>query len=185
MTKDSSLIRQEAVIASKIITIRDEKAILDIHLAELYEVETRALKQAVRRNIDRFPSDFMYELTDDEINAVVSQNVIPSKRYFGGSSPFAFTENGVAMLSSVLNSKKAIEVNIAIMRTFTMLRKMLLLNKDIMLEINSIKLAIENQGNNIELIFEYLKQFEAVKQQELEQKNRNPIGFKTPGKNKD
>ena len=85
----------------------------------------------------------MYELTDDEINAVVSQNVIPSKRYFGGSSPFAFTENGVAMLSSVLNSKKAIEVNIAIMRTFTMLRKMVLLNKDIMLEINSIKQAIE------------------------------------------
>jgi len=105
----------------------------------------------------------MYELTDDEISAVVSQNVIPSKRYFGGSSPFAFTENGVAMLSSVLNSKKAIEVNIAIMRTFTMLRKMLLLHKDVMLEINSIKQAIENQGNNIELIFEYLKQFEAVK----------------------
>jgi len=70
----------------------------------------------------------MFELTDDEIIAVVLQNVIPSKRYFGGSSPFAFTENGVAMLSSVLNSKKAIEVNIAIMRTFTMLRKMLLLN---------------------------------------------------------
>jgi hypothetical protein len=89
------------------------------HLAELFDVETRALKQAVRRNIDRFPSVLMYEHTDNEINAVVSQNVIPSKWHFGGSSPFAFPENGVAMLSSVLNSKKAIEVNIAIMRTFT------------------------------------------------------------------
>lgn len=89
------------------------------------------------------------------------------------------------MLSSVLNSKRAIEVNIAIMRTFTMLRKMLMLNKDVMLEINIIKQAIEEQGNNIELIFEYLKQFEAVKQQELEQKNRKSIGFKTPGKSKD
>jgi hypothetical protein len=179
MTKDSSLTSQEAVIAGKIITLRDEKVILDIHLAELYEVETRVLKQAVRRNINRFPSDFMYELTDDEINTVVSQNVIPSRRYFGGSSPFAFTENGVEILSSVLKSKKAIEVNIAIMRTFTMLRKMLLLHKDVMSEINSIKLAIENQGNNIELIFEYLKQFESAKQQELEQKNRTKIGFKT------
>jgi len=182
MIKD---IRHEAVIASKIITIRDEKVILDVHLAELYEVETRVLKQAVRRNIDRFPSDFMYKLTDDEINAVVSQNVIPSKRYFGGSSPFAFTENGVAMLSSVLNSKKAIDINIAIMRTFTMLRKMLLLNKDVMVEINNIKRVIEDQGNNIELIFEYLKQFEEVKQQELDQKNRKRIGFKASGSRED
>lgn len=180
MTMAGSLIRQEAVIAGKIITLRDERVILDIHLADLYDVETRALKQAVRRNIDRFPSDFMYELTDDEINAVVSQNVIPSKRHFGGSAPFAFTENGVAMLSGVLNSKKAIEVNIAIIRTFTMLRKMLLLNKDVMLEINNIKQAIENQGNNIELIFEYLKQFEEGKQQDLEFRNRPKIGFKPP-----
>jgi len=82
--------------------------ILDFHLAELYEVRTGALKQAVRRNEDRFPSDFMFELTDDEIEAVVSQNVIPSKKYFGGATPFAFTENGVAMLSSVLNSRKGI-----------------------------------------------------------------------------
>jgi hypothetical protein len=121
----------------------------------------------------------MYELTEDEINAVVSQNVIPSKRYFGGSSPFAFTENGVAMLSSVLNSKKAVEINIAIMRTFTMLRKMLLLQKDVMFEIDNIKREISSQGNNIQLIFEYLRQLESAKQQELEQKNRNPIGYKT------
>ena len=86
---------------------------LDVHLAELYEVETRVLKQAVRRNKDRFPDDFMNELTDDEIEYVVSQTVIPSKRQLGGAVPFALTENGVAMLSSVLTSKRAIEVNIA------------------------------------------------------------------------
>ena len=185
MTKASSLVKQEAIIASKIITIRDEKVILDIHLAELYGVENRALKQAVRRNIGRFPPDFMYELTEDEINAVVSQNVIPSKRYFGGSSPFAFTENGVAMLSSVLNSKKAVEINIAIMRTFTMLRKMLLLQKDVMFEIDHIKRELSNQGNNIQLIFEYLRQLETAKQQELEQKNRKLVGFKSPGSHED
>lgn len=176
---DNKLVLHEAVIASKIITIREEKVILDVHLAELYEVETRALKQAVRRNRDRFPDDFMYELTDAEIEDVVSQNVIPSKRHLGGAVPFAFTENGVAMLSSVLTSKRAIEVNIAIMRTFTMLRRMLLLQKDIMQEIAQIRKQLSNHDNNIMVIFEYLKQFEEAKQQELEQKERPRIGFKT------
>lgn len=176
---DNKLVLHEAVIASKIITIREEKVILDVHLAELYEVETRTLKQAVRRNRDRFPDDFMYELTEAEIEDVVSQNVIPSKRHLGGAAPFAFTENGVAMLSSVLSGKRAIEINIAIMRTFTMLRKMLLLQKDIIKEITQIKQQLSEQDNNIVLIFEYLKQFEEVKQIETEQKERPLIGFKT------
>lgn len=157
---------------------RDEKVILDVHLAELYDVETRALKQAVRRNRDRFPDDFMYELTDDEIDAMVSQNVIPSKMYLGGAAPFAFTDNGVAMLSGVLKSKKAKEVNIAIMRTFTMLRKMLLVHKDVVKEIDVIKRTISDQDQNIQLIFEYLKQLEQAKQQELDQQNRKRIGYK-------
>jgi len=179
---DNKLVLHEAVIASKIITIRDEKVILDVHLAELYEVETRVLKQAVRRNRDRFPDDFMYELTDDEIEYVVSQNVIPSKRHLGGAVPFAFTENGVAMLSSVLTSKRAIDVNIAIMRTFTILRRMLLLQKDIVQEITQIRKQLSDQDNNISLIFEYLKQFEEAKQQESEQKERPRIGFKSSTK---
>lgn len=176
---DNKLVLREIVIASKIITIREEKVILDVHLAELYEVETRALKQAVRRNKDRFPDDFMYELTDEEMGYVVSQNVIPSKKHLGGAVPFAFTENGVAMLSSVLTSKKAIEVNIAIMRTFTMLRRMLLLQKDFMQEITQIRKQLSEQDNNIMVIFEYLKQFEEAKQLELEQKERVKIGYKT------
>lgn len=96
---------------------------LDFDLAELYEVETRALKQAVRRNMERFPEDFMFTLHMEEVNQMVSQNVIPSKSYFGGAMPFAFTEHGVAMISGVLRSDKATQVNIAIFRAFIALRR--------------------------------------------------------------
>lgn len=102
----------EEKIIKKIVLLRDEKIILDVHLAELYGVETRVLKQAVRRNIDRFPEDFMFELTEEEIETVVSQNVIPHKKFLGGATPFAFTETGVAMLSSVLKSASAIEMKL-------------------------------------------------------------------------
>jgi hypothetical protein len=120
-------------IIRKIVHLREEKVILDVHLADLYGVETRTLKQAVRRNIDRFPADdFMFELTEDEIDIVVSQNVIPHKKYLGGSRPFAFTEAGVAMLSSVLKSRTAIAMNIAIVRTFIELRKVASNYKEIM-----------------------------------------------------
>jgi hypothetical protein len=182
MTQEKLPTLQEAVIASKILALRGENVILDVHLAGLYEVETRTLKQAVRRNKDRFPPDFMFELTDIEVDNMVSQNVIPSKSYLGGASPFAFTENGVAMLSSVLTSKKAIEVNIAIMRTFTLLRKMLLFHKDIIQEIQGLRKQLTEHDNNILLIFEYLRQFEQAKQQQLDQDNRKQIGFKSPDK---
>ena len=120
----------------------------------------------------------MYELTDVEIDTVVSQNVIPAKKYFGGATPFAFTENGIAMLSSILNSRRSIEVNIAIMRTFTLLRKMLLVHKDVLKEIDEIKRTIEGQNHNIQLIFEYLNQLEKADQQELDHQNRKQIGYK-------
>jgi hypothetical protein len=178
MTKEIIPILHEAIIASKIVTIRGENVILDVHLAELYEVETRSLKQAVRRNKDRFPDDFIYELSVKEIEEIVSQNVIPSRRHFGGAVPFAFTENGVAMLSGVLKSKRAVDVNIAIMRTFTILRKMLLLHKDVLQEIDRIKRKLLEQDNKFLLIFEYLKQFEEAKQQKSELENRKRIGFR-------
>ena len=117
------IIIPEERILNKIIQIREEKVILDVHLAELYGVETRTLKQAVKRNLGRFPDDFMFELTENEIDSVVSQNVIPHRKYFGGAFPYAFTEPGVAMLSSVLKSDTAVAVNIAVIRTFVMLRK--------------------------------------------------------------
>lgn len=96
---------------------------LDMDLAKIYEVETRALKQAVRRNIDRFPYDFMFELTEEEMKNLVSQNVIPTLNHLGGAKPFAFTEQGIAMLSNVLKSKKAIQMNFSVMRAFVMMRQ--------------------------------------------------------------
>jgi hypothetical protein len=111
-------------IHGSIHVIRGSKVMLDRDLAELYRVETRALKQAVRRNKKRFPPDFIFILNEKEIQEVVSQTVIPSKSIFGGAAPYAFTEHGVAMLSSVLKSGRAIEVNIQIMRAFTELRQM-------------------------------------------------------------
>ncbi len=110
-------------IKKNILKIRGIKVILDFELAKLYEVETRVLKQAVRRNIDRFPSDFMFQLTEIEMQHLVSQNVIPTLNHFGGAKPFAFTEQGIAMLPSVLKSKKAIHMNISIMRAFVLMRK--------------------------------------------------------------
>jgi hypothetical protein len=175
MTKAAIAIPDERIIR-QIIILREEKVILDVHLAELYAVETRALKQAVRRNMDLFPGDFMFTLTEKEVEIVVSQNVIPSKQYLGGANPFAFTETGVAMLSSVLKSKRAREMNIAIMRAFVALRKMLASNMELRLDIEQIKSKLSNHGKNIELVFQYLD--------ELLEKKENPkprpqIGYKS------
>lgn len=115
------------IIQNKIFEVRGCRVMLDYHLAELYQVETRALKQAVKRNIERFPGDFMFVLTREEANLLlsigVSHFVIPPDYNFGVAMPMAFTEQGVAMLSSVLRSKVAIEVNISIMRAFVLMRQ--------------------------------------------------------------
>lgn len=154
--KETTLILPEEMIINKIVVLREEKVMLDFHLAEIYGVENRSLKQAVRRNIELFPDDFMFVLNENEIETMVSQNVIPSKQSLGGSAPFAFTETGVAMLSSVLKSKRAKQMNIAIMRAFVALRKMLLNNTELRLEIEYIKKKVNNHDKNIELVFKYL-----------------------------
>jgi hypothetical protein len=169
-----SIIPKESIIG-KIIVIREEKVILDFHLAELYGVETRALKQAVKRNLGLFPDDFMFVLTKNEIELLVSQNVIPSKQALGGSLPFAFTETGVAMLSSVLKSPKAREMNITIMRAFVTLRKMVLSNAELKLEIEFIKKKLNNHDKNIELVFQYLDELTEDKRQS---EPRPQIGYK-------
>ncbi|MFH1565367.1 MAG: ORF6N domain-containing protein [bacterium] len=121
--KTTNLIPQEA-IQNKILVLRDKKVMVDRDLAMLYNVKPIAMRQQVKRNIERFPHDFMFQLTNEEADILVSQNVIPSKQSLGGYLPYAFTENGVAMLSSVLNSKRAININIQIMRAFTRMRTM-------------------------------------------------------------
>ena len=176
MTKENKLIIPAEQIINKIFFLRKEKVMLDVHLANIYGVETRVLKQAVRRNMDLFPDDFMFILNDTEIEIMVSQNVIPSKQHLGGSNPFVFTETGVAMLSSILKSKRAKEMNVAIMRAFVTLRKMLFNHTEMRLEIEEIKKKLNNQDKNIELLFTYLD--------ELMEKQENPKPRKQIGFNK-
>ncbi len=136
---DEIVALENSEIQGRIFTIRGLQVMLDRDLAELYQLETRALKQAVRRNIERFPQDFMLELTNNEIEFLVSQSVIPSKQYFGGAKPFAFTEQGVAMLSAVLKSTIAIEINIKVMRAFVQMRKFIANNVTIFERLDNIE----------------------------------------------
>jgi hypothetical protein len=142
------LVPQER-IESKIFRIRGLNVILDRDIAKLYGVKPIALRQQVKRNMDRFPEDFMIQLSRKEAEILVSQNVIPSKRSLGGSLPYAFTEQGVAMLSSVLNSKRAIFVNIQIMRTFAKLRQFLLTHADLKRKIDEMEKKYDRQFKTI------------------------------------
>ena len=166
-------ILREKTIASFIYFIRGEKVMLDTDLAKLYNVETRVLKQAVRRNIKRFPYDFMFELSDKEMDNLVSQNVIPSNKVFGGAKPFAFTEQGIAMLSSILNSDIAVQVNIAILRTFVKIRQLLEGHKDLVDKIDKLEQKYDEQ---FRIIFTALQQM-------LKEENepRPKVGFKLKG----
>ncbi|MFZ3273593.1 MAG: ORF6N domain-containing protein, partial [Lutibacter sp.] len=154
---------------------RGQRMMLDFDLAEMYDVETRALKQAIKRNIDRFPNDFMFELNEKEIENLVSQSVIPSKSKLGGAKPFAFTEQGVAMLSSVLNSKKAIQVNIAVIRAFVVLRQHLTDYKDLKENIATLEKQMNLNFKDINQALHYLLNKDA---QEISQHERKQIGFK-------
>ena len=167
----NNIIIPDERIINKIVVLRGEKVILDVHLAQLYDVETRTLKQAVRRNTERFPEDFMFVLSEKEIESVVSQNVIPSKSHFGGAKPFAFTETGVAMLSSVLKSKKAIEMNVAIVRTFVQLRKLANNYDELIAKMQEMELRNNDQFSEI---YEVLQQLLS----KPEEKPRNKIGYK-------
>ncbi len=162
---------------SKIHEIRGQKVMLDRDLSELYGVETKALKQQVKRNLDSFPEDFMFELTKEEFEILRSQNVTSS---WGGAryTPMVFTEHGVLMLSSVLKSTQARKVNIQIMRLFSKMREMIANHQEIFKQLEEIRSSVKGHGDQLEIIFEYLKQFEESKQQEFDQENRKRIGFK-------
>ena len=163
----------QEVIASKIYLVREQKVMIDSDLADLYDVETRRLNEQVKRNIARFPDDFMFQLTSEEWANLKSQNATSS---WGGRRklPYAFTEHGVLMLSSVLNSDRAIAVNIHIVRVFTKLKELLLTNKEVLLEIEKIRKQVSNQDEKIAIVFDYLQEF--VQQQE---EPLPKIGFKT------
>jgi len=159
-------------IQKKIYEIRGQKVMLDFDLAELYEVENRALKQAVKRNIDRFPDDFMFQLTKSEWHELITNcDNLPETVKFSPATPFAFTEQGVSMLSSVLKSKKAIQVNIAIMRAFVMIRQYALTYK----ELSDRLKEVEGKFPDIYKVINYLMEKDKIT---TEQKERKRIGFK-------
>jgi hypothetical protein len=160
------------IITHKIIEIRGHKVLLDFDLAELYETETRILKQAVRRNTNRFPEDFMFELTEEEWISLRSQ-IVTLKTGRGQHSkylPFAFTEQGVAMLSSVLNNEKAIEINIAVMRSFVSLRKFALTYEELTKRVTEIEQQFPD-------IYKALNHLMDSKQQHQMQQERKKIGY--------
>jgi hypothetical protein len=163
------------LIKKSILEIRGKKVMLDMDLAKIYEVETRALKQAVRRNIDRFPQDFMFQLTEIEMQNLVSQNVIPHMKYFGGTAPFVFTEQGVAMLSSILKSKKAIQMNISIMRAFVMIRQWALTYQELSDKLSDLEKLHNQKFNDIDQVLKCLLQKEQTK---IQQANREQVGYK-------
>jgi hypothetical protein len=170
MDKDG-LIPQERIV-NRIFLIREKKVMLDGDLAELYRVKTRALVQAVKRNADRFPGDFMFRLSSEEALTMRSQFVIASKRNIR-YQPYAFTELGVAMLSSVLNSKRAIQVNIQIMRAFTRLRDLLATHKDLREKVEELERKYTAHDEQFKVVFEAIRQLLNPPEEP-----RNPIGFR-------
>ena len=164
-------------IQSKIYEIRGQKVMLDFDLAKLYETETKILKQAVRRNLNRFPDDFMFEVTADELENLRSQ-IVTSSEGWGGRryKPFAFTEQGVAMLASILNSPKAIEVNIAIVRAFVFMRQYALSHKDLTDKLRKLEARYNRKFKDISTAIHFLLQKD---QADTRQKERKRIGYKT------
>ena len=161
------------LIKNSILVIRGKRVILDYELAKLYGIETKRLKESVRRNLRRFPEDFMFELSQEEWFNLRSQFASSSwggKRY----SPFAFTEQGVAMLSSVLNSDRAIEVNISIMRAFVLMRQWALEYQDLQEKLSELEQRFGQKFTDIEQVLNYLIQKD---QKQVQQSGRNKIGF--------
>jgi len=166
------------MIESYIYLIRGQKVLLDADLATLYQVETKALNQAVRRNVERFPEDFMFQLTRKEDEALRSQIVTSNEGGRGGRRyrPHAFTEQGIAMLSSVLTSKRAIEVNIAIMRTFVRLRRLLATNEELARRLDQLEWRQSEQEGRIQVVFETIQN---LVEAPTEDEPRRRIGFPT------
>lgn len=165
----------DELIMNKILFIRGMKVMIDSDLAELYGVTTKRLNEQVKRNIKRFPEDFMFQLTEEEKQQVVANCDHLKKLKFSPYLPYVFSEHGAVMLASVLNSDLAIQVNLQIVRVFIKMREVLAAHKEILHKLEQIEKKDIEQDQKIMLIFEYLKQLEQVKQTELEQGPRKVI----------
>jgi hypothetical protein len=185
MKEEVKILISEEVIISRIYTIRGMRVMVDRDLAILYQVETKVLNQAVRRNLQRFPDDFMFQLDQLEFENWKSQFVTSKKTLMGiRKKPLVFTEQGIAMLSSVLNNNLAILMNIRIIRVFTKMRKMVETHQEILQRLFALEKNDEDQNQKIMLILDYLKSMEQQELQEQAIKNRNRIGFRI-GENSD
>jgi len=156
--KEKGLIVPDEIVMSKILLVRGKKVMIDRDLAELYGVSTKRLNEQVKRNLKRFPEDFMFQLTEEEKEEVVAFCDHLKGLKYSSFLPYVFTEYGAVMLASVLNSERAIEVNIQIVRIFTQMREILLTHKDILLKLEQVERKVFGHDQDIQLIFEYLKQ---------------------------
>lgn len=179
--KETALATPDEIVMNKIYVVRGQKVMIDRDLALLYGVETKRLKEAVKRNLERFPEDFMFEMNKEEFGNWRSQIATSNSADKMGLryAPYVFTEHGVLMLSSVLNSSKAIEVNIQIMRIFTRIRQMLVDNTELRLAIEQLRKNTDNNTKNIELVFQYLDELLDKKENKTPRKQ---IGYKMKGK---
>ena len=168
----------DEIIMNKIILIRNERIMIDRDLAELYGVTTKRLNEQVKRNPKRFPIHFMFQLTQDEKSDLVANCDHLENLKYSPYLPYAFTEHGTIMLANILNSEKAIAMGIKVVEVFIAMREMFMKHKDLIGEIEKIKKELLDHDKKIVLVFEYLKQFEKMKQDELDLKNRKRIGYK-------
>ena len=178
VVQGSSVSIPDEVLMDKIYIIRGIKVMLDSDLGELYEVETKRLKESVRRNIDRFPEDFMFELSKEEYKYFKENISKGGKGQHPKYPPFVFTEHGVLMLASVLNSGRAAHINIQVVRVFIKMREMLLENESVHNQLEMIHEKLVEHDKKIFLLFDYLKQFDQEKQKMTDQQNRKRIGYK-------
>jgi len=179
--KNNNIIIAEEIIVSKIYHIRGKQVMLSQDLAELYQVETKVLNQQVKRNIGKFPERYMFQLNREEYERLRSQNVTLKRGQHAKYLPYAFTEHGILMLSSILRSERADKVNMLIIDTFVKLRELIFMNKDVIHQLEQVQNKLVKHDDQIMIILEYLKQFEEAKQQQTEQANRKRIGFKKQG----
>jgi hypothetical protein len=173
--RQADVVIPDEILISKIYFLRKQKVMLDRDLAKLYGVQTRRLREQVKRNIDNFPNNFMFQLTEDEVEVMLLHKAIPSRRNLGGAMPYVFTEHGVLMLANVLRSEQAIRVSIKIIEIFVQLREMLADNSILRNAIGKLEEKTDHNTKNIELVFQYINQL-------IEEKNsqtvRESLGYK-------
>ncbi len=175
--KGSKSIVSDLVVMSKIYVLRGQRVMMDRDLAELYGVKAKRLREQVRRNLTRFPEKFMFLLTNEEVDLMVTQNAAPSRQQLGGSLPFAFTEHGVIMLASVLRSERAVQMGIRIIEVFVKMREMVMMHADLISKLKDIEEHIATHDEHITVLFDHLKRLLEDKRIIDDLENRKRIGF--------